>query len=165
MNCIVADSGPLIALANADLLHLPAALYGRALLARTVLDECTGTGWRGDARHIQKALSEGLFEGLFEVVPDPVIPDALAGIELDAGEATALALAIELQAVVLIDEERGRREARQLAIPVIGVCGLLLAAKRQGFLSAVVPALRTMKSSGYFLGDTLIEQIARMANE
>lgn len=161
MNCIVADSGPLIALANADLLHLPAALYGRALLPRTVLDECTGTGWRGDARQIQKALSEGLFE----VVPDPLIPDALAGIELDAGEAAALALAIELQAVVLIDEERGRREARQLAIPVIGVCGLLLAAKRQGFLSAVVPALRTMKSSGYFLGDTLIEQIARMANE
>lgn len=161
MNCIVADSGPLIALANADLLHLPAALYGRALLTRTVLDECTGTGWRGDARQIQKALSEGLFE----VVPDPVIPDVLVGIELDAGEASALALAIELQAVVLIDEERGRREARQLAIPVIGVCGLLLAAKRQGFLSAVVPTLRTMKSSGYFLGDTLIEQIARMADE
>lgn len=161
MNCIVADSGPLIALANADLLHLPAALYGRALLTRTVLDECTGTGWRGDARQIQKALSEGLFE----VVPDPVIPGVLAGIELDAGEASALALAIELQAVVLIDEERGRREARQLAIPVIGVRGLLLVAKRQGFLSVVVPTLRTMKSSGYFLGDTLIEQIARMADE
>jgi hypothetical protein len=36
MSCIVADSGPLIALAGRGLLHLPSALFGKACITQTV---------------------------------------------------------------------------------------------------------------------------------
>lgn len=61
MACIVADSGPLIALARIDLLHLPAAVYGQALLTQTVLDECLAGGDRVDALAIAQAMTKGCY--------------------------------------------------------------------------------------------------------
>lgn len=40
MSCIVADAGPLIALAKLRLLDLPAQLFGEAILPETVFGEC-----------------------------------------------------------------------------------------------------------------------------
>ena len=50
MSCIVADSGPLIALAGVELLHLPAAVFGTAFITETVLGECEAKSWRPDAQ-------------------------------------------------------------------------------------------------------------------
>jgi len=42
--------------------------------------------------------------------------------ELDAGEAEAIALALELEAgVLLIDERKGRQKARILGMPIMGL--------------------------------------------
>ena len=57
MSCIVADSGPLIVLERVALLHLPAALYGRALLTQTVLDGCLADGARANAVAIASAVA------------------------------------------------------------------------------------------------------------
>jgi uncharacterized protein len=46
---------------------------------------------------------------------------------LDAGEAHAIALALELQADdLLIDERLGRQEAVRVGISIIGILGILL---------------------------------------
>lgn len=161
MDCIVADSGPLIALARIDLLHLPAAIYGQALLTQTVLDECLAGGGRTDALAIAQAVAKGHFV----VSLSPALPATLAVRQLDAGEASALALAMERGATVLLDELRGRRAASELAIPVVGLCGLLLLAKRQSLLPAVLPLLQRVRAAGYFLSDELLAQIRRLADE
>jgi predicted nucleic acid-binding protein len=50
--------------------------------------------------------------------------------ELDNGEAEAIALAVEIQADrILIDERRGRKKAIELSLRPIGVLGILLRAK------------------------------------
>jgi len=54
---------------------------------------------------------------------------------LDEGEAEATALAAELGAdLLLIDERRGRKMRQRLSVKVLGLVGLLIEAKRKGFL-------------------------------
>ncbi len=161
MSCIIADSGPLIALAGVDLLHLPTAIYGRALVTRTVLDEVLFRPERVGAQCIEAAFASQLLI----TCDDPVLMPIIADLRLDPGEASALALALEAEATVLLDEVRGRRAAQQLEIPVVGVCGLLLIAKRQSLVSAVRPLLQEIRHNGYFLSETLMIQVAGLANE
>ena len=71
MSCIVADSGPLIALAGGGLLHLPSALFGKACITQIVLVECTQKRTREDANRILQAVSENM---LF-LMPDPIAPE------------------------------------------------------------------------------------------
>ncbi|MBK6585352.1 MAG: hypothetical protein IPJ33_01810 [Gammaproteobacteria bacterium] len=62
MQCIVADSGPLIALAGVELLHLPTALFESAFITEAVLAESLGDIHRPGAAPILEAVSAGLIE-------------------------------------------------------------------------------------------------------
>lgn len=161
MSCIVADSGPLIALAGVDLLHLPVELYGQVLVPQIVYEECTCLPSRVATGRIELAVSGGQLK----VLPEQALPKSLSDVVLDPGELSALALAIDCGADILIDEERGRRKARELGLPVVGTCGLLLLAKRGGLLERVGPELHKIRCNGYFLSDQLIHQVCVLADE
>lgn len=61
---------------------------------------------------------------------------------LDAGEVSAILLAEQTDCrFVLIDERRGREIARRRGLLVVGLAGVLLAAKRAGLLESVAPVL------------------------
>jgi predicted nucleic acid-binding protein len=88
---------------------------------------------------------------LHDRVPDFVRYVAPAGIaelarlsqELDLGEAEAICLALELKADrLLIDEAPGCAAALREDIPIIGLVGVLVTAKRIGVLSAISPILQ-----------------------
>lgn len=101
------------------------------------------------------------------VLQDPSIPpDAFLAAELDAGEASVIALAAELRVAVLMDERKGRRIASlAYGLPVIGTGRLLLEAKERGFLGAIRPLMERMRSGGYYLSDRLFDAICRDAGE
>jgi predicted nucleic acid-binding protein len=100
---LVADSGPLIALARLDLLAVPGRLFGELLVTATVWREVTREPRAAD----HAALSAALDAGSLVVVDDPThISTDLAAAQLDDGERSALALALLREAVVLVDERR-----------------------------------------------------------
>jgi uncharacterized protein len=71
--------------------------------------------------------------------------------DLDTGEITAIALALELQAdAVLIDETNGRRVARQFGVTPIGVVGILVTARQRGFLRALGPVFAKLEHKANF---------------
>ena len=161
MNCVVADAGPLIALAKLELLDLPYRTFGQILVPQTVLDECREQVYSRDA----VLISEALNNGLIEVRADVPWPVELREPRLDAGELAALAMALQSHAGLLIDEARGRREAAKLGIKVVGVCGLLLFAKREGWITEVTPLLDHLRISGYYISPALRERVLLQSDE
>jgi predicted nucleic acid-binding protein len=62
--------------------------------------------------------------------------------ELDAGEAEAIALSLEIGAEqLLMDEHLGREVARHFGLRYSGLIGVLIEAKHKGFINAIKPFL------------------------
>ena len=91
---------------------------------------------------------------------------SLAYAGLDQGEAEVLALAEEYHArLVIIDENRGRRYAQRLKLPLTGTIGVLLLAKEQKLIPALAPLLAQLKDAGLYLSPLLVTKTLQMANE
>ena len=92
---------------------------------------------------------------------------AALAFDLDAGEAEAITLATEIPAdVLLIDEREGRGLARQAGLPVRGVRGILLRAKRMGAVASVKGEIDALRArAGFFLASSLEGEDLRDAGE
>jgi predicted nucleic acid-binding protein len=159
---LVADSWPLIALAKLQRLDLAGRLFRQVLVPEAVLRECLSQAHLPDAMSIRDALTSGELNEVQDAVPS----DRLRQYGLDAGETAALAVAEALRAEVLVDERLGRRAARMLGLPVIGVCGLLLLGKRAGYVGAIRPLLdKLCHDCGYYLARDLRNAMLAAAGE
>jgi uncharacterized protein len=89
------------------------------------------------------------------------------GLDLDPGEAEAIALAVELRAdLLLIDEHRGRAAAKRLGIQCLGLLGALTLAKRRAVVPAVEPLLeRLTTEAGFWIAPALRQRILSDAGE
>lgn len=153
---LVADSGPLIALARLDLLALPARYFASVLVTASVWEEVTRSPRNDEISRLAAALEAGHL-GL---VDDPAtLPDAILQAGLDIGERNSIALGLGMSAAVLIDEKRGRQVASALGLHVVGTLGLLLRAREEGMLPSLRPSLESLRASGYFLSTALIEKL------
>jgi predicted nucleic acid-binding protein len=86
---------------------------------------------------------------------------------LDAGEANAIALALELQADdLLIDERLGRQEALRLGLSIIGILGILLVAKQRSLIPQVQPVMDALiNNAGFRVSAQLYQRILGIAQE
>lgn len=157
----VVNAGPLIALAVAGELELLGRLFARPQGPLAVFREVTEAGnGRPGAAEIRSA-------AFLDVVTLNPRPDSLLELELGAGEAEVIALARQTSAdLVILDERRARRIAEQVYhLRVKGTAGILVSAKRQGFLSHVRPALDRMRANGYFIAENVVARACLEAGE
>jgi len=87
--------------------------------------------------------------------------------DLDSGESEALALAIELQAdLLLIDERKGNDAAKRVGLATIGVFGVLLEAKKRSLIANVLPLVdRLVKDLKFYTSPSVRQRLADLANE
>jgi predicted nucleic acid-binding protein len=160
---VVADSGPLIALTGCDHLELLTAVFDTLHVPQAVLDETTADRLRPGVAEIA-----AFVKAHAQVHPhrdDAVYADAIAC--LDEGEAQALSLAHALGCGVLMDERRGRKIAENQKLRLIGVAGVLLQARRTGYIDriALALALHRMQDNGYRLSKALVDATLKLAGE
>ena len=87
--------------------------------------------------------------------------------QLDRGEAEAIVLAKELHAdLLLIDESLGREAARHEHLPVIGLMGVLLIAKKKGLVASIRNLIERLETeAGFYLSQRVKEKILSAAGE
>ncbi len=130
---VVSDSSPLIALSSVDRLDLMQHLFDTVIIPVSVRDEVMGT-----AAKVTVELPP-----FIRVEPIAAeMPVRFLKLNLHAGESEAIALALErgIQGIIL-DDKQAREIADELGLKVIGTLGLLILAKRKGFLSEVRPII------------------------
>jgi predicted nucleic acid-binding protein len=86
---------------------------------------------------------------------------------IDLGEAEAIILALELNAnLLLMDERRGRTLATHYGLNVTGLLGVLLQAKQNGFIPTVKPLIdRLMGELDFRVSSQLYATILQAAGE
>jgi predicted nucleic acid-binding protein len=98
-------------------------------------------------------------------VNDTRLQDALQ-IEVDAGEASVIALATELiRSIMILDDLEARQLARQLKLTFNGTLGLIVRAKRTGHIESVKPLIEKMQRTNFRITDKLYLDVLTQANE
>ncbi|HVG22421.1 MAG TPA: DUF3368 domain-containing protein, partial [Blastocatellia bacterium] len=65
----------------------------------------------------------------------------------------------------IIDDLAGRRCAGVFGIPVRGTLGLILMAKRRGNIPAARPVLESLRQSGMYLSDRVLDEALALIGE
>ncbi len=85
---------------------------------------------------------------------------------LDKGEATAISLASEHEnSLLIIDEIKGRKAAKEMGISVTGSLGVLIVAKKKGLIQAVEPLIEKIQKTNFRISEELIEQVLKKVND
>jgi predicted nucleic acid-binding protein len=161
MNLVVADTTPLSCMLRIGRVDLLTALFPDVRIPTAVAEELDrGAPLLGNWRSVL------LPSVRIEVVgPSPLLH--LLEEELDSGEAAALALAVSLQAdLVLVDELRGRAVASRLRLSVLGTVGLIAMAKRRGLIPVAGPIIDQVRTQGgLWLSDRLVADVLKRLGE
>lgn len=147
---VISDASCLILLTNIGELSLLQQLYGAVITTSTV------------AAEYGMPLPEWI---KLEDAQDAYRQQLLA-LQLDAGESSAIALALEKTSCTLIvDDNKARRVAEQMGMQLTGTLGVLLKAKRRGLIPVVKPLIERIRQTNFRLSAELETQVLRLAGE
>ena len=159
---VVSNTTPLIGLASIDRFDLLRQLFGEIQIAQAVYGEAVTAG-----REVGGAKEEVSTATWIRttVVQDRLAVEVLLD-ELDLGEAETIVLAREVNAdLVLMDEKKGRRKVSQLGLQKIGTLGILLKAKQVGLLTQIRPDIERLRQEGFSISDTVVDIVLLDAGE
>lgn len=98
--------------------------------------------------------------------PDNQHYQDLLKMDLDEGEASAIALSLELDdSILILDDLKGRKVADRLKLRYSGTLGLILGAKQTEIIKSVRPVLDKIKSTDFRFSDELLETVLKEAGE
>jgi predicted nucleic acid-binding protein len=91
----------------------------------------------------------------------------LSRIELDPGEAEAIALGLELGRTLplLLDDKKGRRVAKRVGPLVIGSAGILVIAKERRLIAENRPLLSQVAGKGLYLNGVAAATLVDLVDE
>ncbi len=98
-------------------------------------------------------------------VKDP-FRQQLLELQIDKGESSAIALALEIPgSTVILDDFKARKIAIKLGIQVTGTLGVIIRARQKGIISSIKPILGKLKQTNFRLSTELESEALKMAGE
>jgi predicted nucleic acid-binding protein len=147
---IISDASCLILLYKIDELYLLKGLAEKVYITRT----------------IRKEFGKALPDWIKSKSPSDNHYQEILEMDLDPGEASAIALALEIDnTLLIIDDLKGRKVADRLKIKYSGTFGLILKAKQVGLIEKIRPVLEKIKSTNFRFSESLFEIILEQAGE
>ncbi|GAB4291714.1 MAG: DUF3368 domain-containing protein [Oscillatoriaceae cyanobacterium] len=159
---VVSDTSALSNLAQIDYLWLLEAIYQTVIIPDVVASELAAASNPTISAILQLDWIQ------IQFLTNSQLADQLQQERgLDAGEANAIALALELQADdLLIDERLGRQEAVRLGLSIIGTLGVLLVAKQRSLIPRVQPVMDAlMDQAGFRVSPELYQRLLALSQE
>ena len=90
----------------------------------------------------------------------------LLELEVDKGEASAIALSLELEnALLIIDDWKARKLSEKLGLPYTGTFGVILRAKQSGKIPSIKPILDKIRQTNFRFDEVVFSQILFEAGE
>jgi predicted nucleic acid-binding protein len=147
---IISDASPLIALFDIGELDLLLQLYNNVSITDIVRSEI-----HADLPH-WIIVSSNYDLKQFQILK----------LELDAGEASAIALALQNPGSrIILDENKGRSVAKRLGLKVTGTVGIIIKAKELGLIKSGKEILFKLEKHGFWLSEQLKKQIIERLEE
>ncbi len=154
------NASPLIFLARAGLVDLLELVAPKLIVPAPVAIEI---GRRGPSDVTNRALANTAW---IEVLETPPVPTGIQSWDLGPGESAVLSWCSAHPGTEgIIDDLPARRCAFTYGIPVRGTLGLVILGKKEGRFSAARPVLESLRRSGMYLSDQVLNRALKMVGE
>ena len=154
---VIVNTTPLIVLADVGQFDLLRKLYGEIMIPQAVLEEIrsqpakrltASSDWIKIVR-VKNKDERSLFRA-----------------RLHAGEVEVMLLAQEQNAdLVIMDDNAAKKTAKFMGLKVTGTLGVLLRAKREGYIQEIKPIIRAMAADGFYIDEKTKRYVLDAAKE
>ncbi len=156
---VVSNTTPLISLLKLDRLEILNKIYSVICIPSAVYNEIEA----GKDKPFYRDLSKIDWIKIVEIKNQNALKYFL---DLDSGEAEAIVLATEINAdLIIMDEKLGRFHAKHADLKVTGIIGVLIKAKQLGIITELKPLLFELIEKNVWIGDKLINEILAQSGE
>ena len=161
MRKVVVNTTPLIALSHVSQLDVLKRLYGEIIIPEAVYRELSIK-----TESICKKAVDNSLEWIRIKSINNEMAKAMYKTQLHDGEVEVMILSKEIAAdVVIIDDANAKKHAKYLGLPVTGTLGVLIKAKREGYINELKPIFSQMVENGIFISQSLMESCLKKVGE
>jgi predicted nucleic acid-binding protein len=155
MAVVIADAGPLIAMAKINRLELLPALFSTVQITKAVVDECL-LRQSSDADLIKEALQAGWLQ----CVDNPIFKHPLSR-SLGLGEQSSIEYALQEtdKTLLIMDDALARKQALRLHLVVVGTAAVLFIAQRKGLIMNAEMLITELNQVGYRISADVVAQL------
>jgi predicted nucleic acid-binding protein len=147
---IISDTSCFIILTNIGELDLLHKVYGQIITTPDIADE----------------YGEELPEWVEIVAVTDKFRQQILEMQIDKGESSAIALALETpNSTIILDDNKARKIAEKLGITFTGTIGVIIKAKLTGIIPSVKPILKKIRQTNFYLSDELELHALKEAKE
>ncbi|MDB5132461.1 MAG: hypothetical protein JWR02_2210 [Mucilaginibacter sp.] len=141
---VIADTSCFIILSNINELNLLKEVYGKIITTPDIVKEFGGN----------------LPDWVTIKQPADLQKQQILELQIDRGEASAIALALELDgSLLIVDDLEARTLAENLGISITGTLGVIIKAKLNSLIPSIKPFIAKIRKTNFRISTTL-EQLA-----
>ena len=161
MRKVIVNTTPLIALCHVGQLDVLKKIYGEILIPQAVYQELSEKNESICKKQVDNSLDWIHVEKI-----ENQMAKSMFKTQLHDGEVEVMILAKEKNAdTVIIDDSNAKKHAKYLKLPVTGTLGVLIKAKRQGYISELKPVIQKMIDKNIYISEKIMKLCLEQVNE
>lgn len=161
MRKVIVNTTPLIALCHVGQFDILKKIYGEISIPQAVYRELSEKKDSVCKKQVDDSLSWIHVENIKNQMAKSMFKT-----QLHDGEVEVMILAKEKNAdLVIIDDANAKKHAKYLKLSVTGTLGILIRAKRQGYISELKPIIQEMVEKNIFISEKLMKLCLEQVGE